>query len=168
MNKVDRFFDDEIKAIAVEGRAIARKVAKKLQEDILAQIERNFRNPSAAFLRGVKTYEFDRGSYVRLSPILSAHAEPNKIQGNPNLWILLPDGARLGFRRIGREFNWSTLKRRYGNRLSFIRVGDGHVVLYRTPKGQVKPIYKIQTSVENKQRIEFFETAEKILEGLDG
>jgi hypothetical protein len=129
--------------------------------DVLRQIRRNFRNPSAAFSKGVKIYEFDDSAIVRLSSILSVHAEPTKLQGNPNLWILLPDGAKLGFKRMGKGFNWSTLKRRFGTRLSFVPVNDGTVVLYRSDQG-VKPIYKIQSSVTTKQRIEFYEKAEEI------
>lgn len=163
MNEVNRYFDEETKAIAVDSRAIAASAARELQRDVMRQIRRNFRNPSAAFSRGVKVYEEDNASYVRLSPILSVHAEPTKLQGNPNLWILLPDGVRLGFKRIGKGFNWDTLKRRYGTKLSFVALGDGHVVLYRY-NGVVSPIYKIQSQVQTKQRIEFYEKAEEIAE----
>jgi hypothetical protein len=161
--KIDQFFNEEIKEIAVDSRATASRAARELYEDVQRQIRRNFNNPSAAFSRGVKVDEFDNGSYVRLSPILSVHAEPTKLQGNPNLWILLPDGARLGFKRMGKSFNWDTLKRRYGTRLSFAPVNDGHVVLYRD-NGLVRPIYKIQSQVQTKQRIEFYEKAEEIAE----
>jgi hypothetical protein len=160
---IDQFFNDEITAIAVDSRARASRAARQLAEDVQRQIRRNFTNPSAAFSRGVKVDEFDNGSYVRLSPILSVHAEPTRLKGNPNLWILLPDGARLGFKRIGKGFNWNELKRRYGTRLSFVSVDDGHVVLYRN-NGVVSPIYKIQSSVTTKQRIEFYERAEEIAE----
>ncbi len=161
MSEIDRFFDDEIKAIATSSRAIARAAAEELMEDVQRQIRRNFRNPSVAFQKGVKVYEFDNTSYVRLSPILSSHARSTKLQGSPNLWILLPDGARLGFKRMGKDFNWESLRRRYSTRLSFVAVADGHVVLYRD-RGSVYPIYKIQGAVQTKQRIEFFESAEKI------
>ena len=73
----------------------------------------------------------------------------------------MPDGQRLGFKRIGNGFSWSDLKRRFGTRLSFVSVDDGTVVLYRSEEG-VKPIYKIQSSVITKQRIEFYEKAEQI------
>lgn len=161
MSKVDRFFDEEIKAIAVDSSAIAYSSAEELYEDVKRQIRRNFSNPSSAFVKGLKLYQFDNASYVRLSPILSSHAEKTRIKGKPNLWILLPDGVRLGFRRIGKGFNWNDLKRRYGTRLSFVPAGDGHVVLYRDRRG-VYPIYKIQPQVITKQRIEFFESARSI------
>ena len=125
-------------------------------------------NPSAAFSRGVKVHDFETASYITLSPILSVHGSETKLRGSPNLWILLPDGQRLGFKRIGKGFSWSDLKRRFGTRLSFVSVDDGTVVLYRSERG-VKPIYKIQSSVITKQRIEFFETAQRIAdrEGFD-
>jgi hypothetical protein len=160
-DQVSRFFDDEIKAIAVDSRAIALSAARELQRDVMRQIRRNFRNPSAAFSRGVKVYEYESAAYVRLSPILSVYAEPTKLQGNPKLWILLPDGARLGFKRIGKGFNWSDLKRRFGTKLSFVPVNDGTVVLFRD-RGRVTPIYKLQSAVTTKQRIEFYEKAEDI------
>jgi hypothetical protein len=168
MAEIDNFFDPQIKAIAVESTAIARSAARELQADVMRQIRRNFRNPSAAFMRGVKVYEYENASYVRLSPILSVHAEPTKLQGNPNLWILLPDGARLGFKRMGKGFDWDTLKRRYGSRISIISVDDGFVVLYRD-NGTVRPIYKIQSQVQTKQRIDFYEKAQEIAdrEGFD-
>jgi hypothetical protein len=168
MSQINQFFDQETKAIAVDSRATANRLAVELQQDVFRQIRRNFNNPSAAFSRGVKVYEFENASYVRLSPILSVHAEETKLRGSPNLWILLPDGQRLGFKRIGKGFSWSDLKRRYGTRLSFVAVDDGHVVLFRSDQG-VKPIYKIQSQVTTKQRIEFYEKGEEIAhrEGLD-
>ena len=161
MNSVDRFIDSEIKEIATSSKAIARAAAEELYYDVQRQIRQNFRNPSTAFVKGLRIYEFDNASYVRLSPILSSHARPTKLRGNPSLWILLPDGARLGMARIGKGFNWDTLRRRFGTRLSFAPVSDGHVVLYRD-RGFVHPIYKIQNSVQTKQRIKFFESAEEI------
>jgi hypothetical protein len=168
MSQIDQFFDEQTRLIAVDSRAIAQKAARELADDVQRQIRRNFNNPSAAFSRGVKVYEFENASYVKLSPILSVHAEPTKVNGSPNLWILLPDGARLGFRRMGKGFNWDTLKRRYGTRLSFVAVDNGHVVLYRN-NGVTSPIYKIQSQVETKQRIEFYESAKRIAdrEGFD-
>ena len=162
MAAVDRFFNDEIKAIAVSSKAIASRLAEELQEDVLRQIRRNFSNPTTAFAKGVKIYHFETASYVRLNPLLSSFAQDTTIEGNPNLWILLPDGARLGFKRIGKGFNWSDIKRRYGNKLRFVKVTGGSVLLYRTPQGDVKPIYKLQRSVDRKQKIEFFEAAERI------
>ncbi|MEM8828761.1 MAG: hypothetical protein AAGE96_05320 [Cyanobacteria bacterium P01_G01_bin.19] len=159
---IDAFFSEEIKAVATDSMAIASRAAAQLQEDVERQIRRNFKNPSAAFIRGVKIYEFETAVYVRLSPILSSHAQSQTISGSPNLWILLRDGVRLGFKKMGvGGFNWDVLKRRYRSRLSFVAVADGHVVLYKH-YGQVFPIYKIQLQVQTKQRIEFYEKAEEV------
>ena len=161
VNDVDKFFDIHSRAIATDSKAIARAAAEELHDDVQRQIRKNFRSRQSAFFKGVKIYEFDEASYVRLSPILSNHTRSTTLAGSPNLWILLPDGARLGFKRISKGFNWDTLRRRYGTRISFAPVGDGHVVLYRD-RGSVYPIYKIQNSVQTKQRIEFYEKAEEI------
>lgn len=169
MNQVNQFFDSEIKAIAVDSKAIAIGAAEELRDDVLRQIRRNFNNTNAAWAKGVKIYELDDGAKVFLSSLLSYHAIPpqsplskgGRGDGNPRLWILLPDGVKLGFKRIGKGFNWDTLKRRFGTKLSFVSVADGTVVLYRSEQG-VKPIYKIQSEVTRKQRIEFYEKAEEI------
>jgi hypothetical protein len=163
MSEIDRYFDQLAIAIAEDSKFTASRAARELQEDVYRQIRRNFRNPSAAFMRGIKVEEYETAAYVRLSPILSVHAEPSKLEGSPNLWILLPDGARNGFKRLSKSFTWDFIKRRYGTRLSFVPHGDGHVVLYRSPNGVVR-IYKIQPSVTTRQRIEFYEKAEEIAE----
>jgi hypothetical protein len=161
MTEIDKFFDDAFLQVKLDSRVAVREAARELEADVKRQIRRNFRNPSIAFQRGLKVHDYEYASYVRLSPILSAHAQKIKIEGNPNLWILLPDGARLGFKRIGKGFSWTELKRRYGSRLSFVPVSDGSVVLFRSNSGFV-PIYKIQRSVETTQRIEFYEKATEI------
>ena len=160
--QTDRFFDDSLKQLEMDSRAATKSAARELERDVRDQIRRKFKNPSSAFMRGLKVHDFEGGSYVRLSPILSVHAEATELRGNKNVWILLPEGKRLGFQRMGEGgFNWDTLKRRYGTRISFVPVGDGHVVLYRF-KNRTVPIYKIQPSVTTKQRINFYGKAEEI------
>ena len=162
MSEVNRYFDQEIKAIAVDSNAIACKLAYKLQADTLNQIKQAFGNVSAAFMKGVKVYQFENAAIVRLSPLLSSFAQPQKIHGNPKLWIRLPDAERLGLGRMGQAFNWTDLKRRLGTQLSFVKVNDGTVVLLRTRQGEIMPIYKIQTAVDREQKIEFLESSERI------
>jgi hypothetical protein len=177
VSEVNLYFNEYVKEIATDSRAVVRGAAEELCQDVQRQIRRNFRNPSIAFQKGLKLDHYENASYVRLSPILSAHAQETTISGSPerwsvppseggrigkaNLWILLPDGVRLGFKRMGKGFNWTDLKRRFGTRLSFVPVEKGHVVLFRDRSG-VFPIYKIQPQVQTKQRIEFFETAQAI------
>lgn len=164
MSDVDRFFNDEITNIQLESSQAVRQAARELERDIQSQIKNNFSQPSAAFMAGVKVYDFDYASYVRLSPLLSSFAQeasPQKIKGNPNLWILLPSGAKLGFKRLSSSFSYPDLKRRYGSRLSFIPVSNGHAVLYRQPNGIVTPIYKLQKAVNQTQKIDLYGAAQK-------
>lgn len=162
MIKTDKFFDESLKQIKIDSRTATRDAARELERDIQDQIRSKFKNPSTAFMRGVKVHDYEGGSYVRLSPILSVHAEATELKGNPKLWILLPEGKRLGFQRMGDGgFNWDILKRRYGTRISFVPVSDGHVVLYRF-KNRTVPIYKIQSAVATKARIDFYNRAQNI------
>ena len=161
MSEVDRFFDQELRGMQLESREATHQAARELAADIERQIKQKFANPSLAFQRGVKVHQFNNGSYVRLSPILAAHAETQEIRGNStNLWILLPEGQKRGFKRISPGY-WNTLQSRYGRNLSIVSVSDGHVVLYRSSSGVV-PIYKIQSTVTTKQRIDFYDKAEEI------
>lgn len=161
MGEVDKFFSDEIRAIKAQGKARARKASVDLQKSIDRSIRKNFNNPNASFARGVKIYDFSRGSTVRLSPLLSTFAKDRTVRGTPNLWILLPEGEKLGFKRIGKNFNWNTLKRRYGTKLSFVEVQGGVIVLYRSRQG-IKPVYKIQQTVQSKQKIKFYSEGVRI------
>ena len=160
MSEVERFFDRELREVSLESREATHKAGRELAADVTRQIKEKFANPSLAFQRGVKVHEFKNGSYVRLSPILSAHAEEKRIRGNPNLWILLPEGKRRGFKRISPGY-WNVLQARYGRYLSIVPVSNGHVVLYRSSSGVV-PIYKIQPTVTTKQRIDFYGKAQEI------
>lgn len=162
MAEIDKFFDDNLKQLKLDSTTATSEAARELERDVKRQIRRNFHNPSLAFQNGVKVHDYEGGSYVRLSPILSSHAEEKKIQGSPNLWILLPEGKKRGFKRISAGgFNWTLLKRRYGTKLSFVPVADGHVLLFRDGS-RVVPIYKLQQTIQTKQRIEFYEKAEEI------
>lgn len=163
MASVDRFFDENLKQIEMDAHSSIKQAAYDLQKDVQRQIKQKFNNPSRAFFSGIKVHDYGKGVYVRLSPILSSHAESKKLQGSPNLWILLPEGKKRGFKRIGLGFNWTTLKRRYGTRIAFVPVDDGHILLFRDGSSVV-PIYKIQQTVQTKQRIEFYERAEEIIE----
>lgn len=162
VNEIDRFWREEEKILKLNSRAATKEAARLLEAEVKRQIKTSFSNPSKAFINGVKVYDFDNSSIVRLSPILSAHAEAKTIKSDKYLWILLPDGARNGFRRISPGFNWTTIKRRYGTRLSIVAVDNGHVVLFRQSSGQIVPIYKLQPSVNQSQKIEFYEAATKI------
>ena len=145
MTEIERFFDEELRQLKLDSSAETMNAARELERDVQQQIRRNFKNPSIAFQRGLKVHDYEGGSYVRLSPILSGHAEKQAISSSVNLWILLPQGQRLGFKRISSGFNWTTLKRRYGTRISFAAVSDGHVVLFRYGNGVV-PIYNYSLS----------------------
>ena len=156
-----RFFEREIAAISRDSRDRSHNAASELERELRRQLRRSFGSSNAAFNGGIKLYQFDSASYVRLDPLLSQHAKPQKISGSPKLWILLPDGARLGFKRIGKDFSWRNLQRRYSTNLSFVPVADGHVVLFRW-RGKTSAIYKIQAQTQTSRRLKFEESAQVV------
>ncbi|MEM9273793.1 MAG: hypothetical protein AAGA80_12620 [Cyanobacteria bacterium P01_F01_bin.143] len=160
MGETERFFAEELREIELESREVAHQAARELAADVIRQIKQKFNSSSLAFQRGVRVHKFKDGAYVRLSPILSAHAQVQRIRGQANLWILLPEGKRLGFKRMNRSY-WSWVQSRHARNLSFVTVSDGQVVLFRSSSGVV-PIYKIQQAITTKQKIDFYGKAEEI------
>lgn len=123
---------------------------------VKGQVDRNFKT-SKRLKKGVKMYgrydEDETVASVRLSPILSGHAEKRIISGNPSIWILLPDGERLGFKRMS-SGGWDKFQSRYRDRLFYQKVADGTVIVYRHSNGSNYAIYKIQSAVMTRQRLD--------------
>ncbi len=165
---IEAFFESETRKLEQDTTAALEEVAEDLKQSVLRQTKSKFRSTGKSFKNGVKIYNYPAASYVRLSKVLSAHAEKTIIKGQPNLWIRLPDGERFGFKRIGaRGESWSSLKRKWGNRIFIVKANDGHVVVLNHPRDNRNyAIYKLQQQIETKPRINFFGEAERLANEL--
>lgn len=123
-----------------------RSAARTLQREAEAQIRRNFKPKSKT--RGsfgsAKVVDLTNSSRISLKPkYLEAFAEGKTIRGKPTLIILLPDGERLGFKRISRSNSWASVWERIHTKARLVGVGDGLVVVYQH-RGKNYAIYKFQ------------------------
>jgi hypothetical protein len=172
---IKEFFESETRNLGDATRAVVRQSARQLKSTMAKQLRQNFRSSGSAqskgFQRGVKIYDLEsdltRGpaSYVRLGKIQSLYQEGATLRGEPNLIILLPEGERLGFKRISKGNPWRTVWEKWGRVLQLARVSDGTVVLYRF-QGKLTPVYKIQASVTVPKRLTFFEEGEKLADEM--
>lgn len=139
-------FEDEARSLASATRAALGSAARKLQREAESQIRRNFkpRSKTKGSFGSIKSYDLATSSRVSIKPgYLQAFAEGKTIRGKPTLIILLPDGERLGFKRISRSNSWLSVWQRIHKKARLAGVGDGLVVLYRH-RGRSLPIYKFQ------------------------
>lgn len=137
------------------------RAAAVTAQDLRNQVNRNFDVKHRFFLSGVRvaTYQHDGdqcSAEVFLSPVLASHASTSTIEGDPYLWVLLPEGEASGFKRIGpgNTWTWNALKATYRGRIRTQRMKDGFLVLIRTGRQEV-PIYAVKRQIETKQRIDF-------------
>lgn len=139
-----------------------REAARKLQKGLQQQARSRLRG-GGSLSKGFRVYEITGGAIVSLGRLQSVFATPGgtTIQGSKYLWILTPEGAALGFKRIGKGNTYTDLKRKHGNDL-FIRENSrgGGVVLYRK-NGRLYPVYILKKQVHVPQKIELDNESDK-------
>ena len=137
-----------------------RKAARKLQKGLQQQARSRLRGGSLS--KGFKIYDITGGAIVSLGRLQSVFATPGgtTIQGSKYLWILTPEGAVLGFKRIGKGNTYTDLKRKYGSNLFIRGDGSGGVVLYRK-NGRLYPVYILKRQVHIPQKIQLDSEADK-------
>jgi hypothetical protein len=161
-------FDDEARHLEAASRAAIRSAARKLHQEAEAQIRRNFKPKSKTkgSFGSVKVYDLPTSSRVSLKPgYLEAFAEGKTIRGKPTLIILLPDGKRLGFKRISRSNTWSSVWQRIHTKARLVGMGDGLVVLYQH-RGKNYAIYKFQKQTQTPKLISLQAKASAIAESM--
>lgn len=168
------FFASEVKNLESAGRAVVRATARKLKSEAQKQLKTFKKGPDSngSFHKAVKIYDLEPrndlgpASYVRLGvPWLDAFEEGKVIQGKSNLIILLPPGAELGFRRISKGNPWSKIWAKIQSKARVIKVPDGAVVVLKY-QGRNVPIYKLQKQVKAPKKLSFYETAERLSQGM--
>lgn len=159
MSEADRFFENELYTLRLESQEAVRSAADELRANLQKEFRSKVGWQPQSLARGIKVYHFENASYVRLNPALSSYAQRVSIRGNPNLWILLPDGERLGFKRIGEGNGWRELKARWGSRIFF----HNEVVIFRHQTGRNFAIYKLQKQVDTQLRVDLNKLANETI-----
>lgn len=153
-------FEDIASYLNAAGKLSLSSAAKNLSHEAQQQIKRNFK--STAGFGSVKTYDLKSSSVVSIKPsFLSAFAEGKTLRGKSTLIVLLPDGERLGFKRISKNNTWASVWQKIHNRAHLVGVGDGIVVVY-SYRGKNYAIYKFQKSVTVPKLISLGAKAEAI------
>lgn len=89
---------------------------------------------------------------------MKAFVEGKTIQSRKSLIVLLPEGERLGFKRISPNNTWQNLWRRINKKCFLASSPDGIVVLFNY-QGKKYPIYKFLKSVKAPKLLSIRETA---------
>lgn len=149
------------------SRAAVRSAARQLGNEAESQIRRNFKPKiNKGSFGSVKRYDLPNSTRVSLKPgYLESFAEGKTIRGKPTLIILLPDGERLGFKRISRTNSWDEVWQRIHKKARLVGVGDGVVVLYQH-RGKSYPIYKFQKQSTAPKLISLKAKAEALAETM--
>lgn len=160
-------FEDEARRLKAASRAAIRSAARQLGTEAESQIRRNFKPKSRTNSFGsIKRYDLPNSSRISLKPgYLEAFSEGKTIRGKPTLIILLPDGERLGFKRISRTNSWDSIWQRIHKKARLVGVGDGVVVLYQH-QGKSYPIYKFQKQTTAPKLISLKAKAEALAETM--
>jgi hypothetical protein len=162
------FFEEEARSLSRAAVVTIRNIARTLQRETEAEIRRNFKPKSKTkgSFGSVKVYDLPTSSRVSLKPgYLEAFAEGKTIRGNPRLIILLPDGERLGFKRINRSNSWTSVWQRIHTQARLVGVGDGLVVVY-SHRGRNYAIYKFQQATKAPKLISLQAKASSLAESI--
>lgn len=157
-------FEDIAKNLEAAAKSTHSAAATRLSGETRSQIDRNFKSKTT--LGSVKTYDLKWSSLVTVKPsFLSAFSEGKTIRGKSTLIILLPDGERLGFKRVSASNSWASVWQKIKNRARIVGVGDGLVVVY-SRGGRNYAIYKFQKQVTVPKLVSLTATASTIAESI--
>lgn len=167
------FFSAQIKDLNSATRAVIRASARQFKQEIVKQVKRNFKrgtNSNGSFFKAFKIYDLEsdatRGpaSYVRAGvPFMMVFQDGATITNKKSdfLIVLLPQGEKLGFKRISKGNPWHKVWAQFGNFFAVRKVGQGLLYTYEY-RGKSTPVYFFTKSVTLKKRLSFFEPAELI------
>jgi hypothetical protein len=141
---------------------------------MLKQLASSFkRSKGSRFHKAVKVKELPPkgvlpyAAYVKMGvPFMRIFEEGGSASGKGFLIILLPEGAKMGLKRISKGNPWSRVWGKIRPYAKIVRGNGGNVILAKTGKGQYVPIYKFQKAVTVPKKISFFKAAEAIAKGI--
>jgi hypothetical protein len=168
---IKQYFAAQVKNLETATAIAIKTTAQKLGAETKRQLRTFKRGPGASggFQKAVKVYNLPQSgargpaSYVRLGvPWIGIFQEGGTVTGN--LIILLPEGAKLGFKRI-KKGAWDLFVRQQGANIVPKKVGTAVIIFFKKNKSLV-PIYKIQKSVRLPKKLTFYENAEVLADDM--
>jgi len=167
------FFAAQIKDLNSATRAVIRASVRQFRQDIVKQVRTNFKrgvNSNGSFFKAFKIYDLEadanRGpaSYIRAGvPFMKVFQDGATITNKKAqfLIVLLPQGEKLGFKRISKGNPWRKVWAQYGKQFRMRKVGNTTVFTYEF-QGKSTPVYLFTKSVTLRKRFDFFAPAEAI------
>ena len=168
------FWRAEVQNLESASKAVTKTAARALKREMRKQLRRFKKGPGSngSFQKAVRIKDkaakgtLSPASFVSLGvPFMDVFEEGKTVTGQRNLVILLPPGARLGFKRISKGNRWDAVWNRIKRKARFVKASDGVVVVYQS-QGREYPIYKFQKSVKVPKKISFYDTAEAIADTM--
>ena len=168
------FFAAQIKDLNSATRAVIRSSARQFKQEIVRQVRTNFKrglNSNGSFFKAFKIYDLDadasRGpaSYVRAGvPFMNVFEEGATIKNKKSqfLIVLLPQGEKLGFKRISKGNPWGKVWAQFGKHFVLKVLSNSKILYSYEWGGKLTPVYLFTKSVKLKKRLNFFEPAEII------
>jgi hypothetical protein len=164
---INVFFKAEVKNLETATAIGIKTTATKLANETKKQLRKFKIKNNSNFAKSVKVYNLGAkgalgpASFVRLGiPWINIFQEGGTVTGKANLLILLPEGEKLGLKRI-KPGQWGKFWDSNKKNLFTRKVPDG-VIVFLKKDGAVYPIYKFQKSVTIPKKLDFYETAEKL------
>lgn len=173
--EIEAFLNSQVGDVTRSLIKIFKDRGSALKQAIKGQLRQNFksgRSPqSAGFFNAVKQYDLQPSAslgpatFVRLGvPFISIFEEGGTIAAQGKFLIsLLPDGKRLGFKRISKGYPYEAVYSKFKKQINLVKLGDGSIlVLFKQLNGISVPIYKFQKQVKLPKLISFFDQADRI------
>ncbi|AGY57148.1 hypothetical protein [Gloeobacter kilaueensis] len=135
-----------------------------MREQYKSVFKRSNTPQSKGFFNAQKVYVLDATGtlgpavYVSLGPrkFINVFEDPAVLEAAGNyLVILLPEGARLRFRRITKGNPWGSVWQAIKKYSRIIKVSDGYLIVYRDTGGTEHAIYKLQKTVKTRKLLDF-------------
>ena len=167
---LQRFFRSAVQNLSAASEAVVKSRAEALKRVTQAELKSNFKRR----VGGVKVYplpprgDLGPAAYVSVKPqFLRLFEDGGTVQSKGKLLvILLPEGARLKFKRPGKG-GWGRIWAANQHRFRLVPANGGYLVLCRVSKRREVPVYFLGRQATVRKRLNFGANAAKLGAGMD-
>lgn len=166
---LDKFFKSAVKSLDSAGKIIVAQRAERLKKITQGELKTKFRRK----VGGVKVYNLEpRGdlgpaAYVSVKPaFLRIFEESGEIlASDKHLVVRLPGAERLKLPRPGKR-GFQRIVAENKHRFRWAKTANGWLVLCKLGKNKEVPVYLLTRRVFLRKRINFFDNAKIVANGM--